>query len=284
MKKIILLLLLLLVVGSASAVNIDDVSSVSIEPGKTGVVSFNVENDHNFDVFDVSLILDLSGMIPIAPYQGSAEVFIGELNNGDDERVSFSVISSADAELGLYKIPVLISYVDEDGLAFVKTDFISVIIDSVPEIEVLLDEPNYFLGATSDVSISVINRGLANVKFLSVELLKSDFYDVISVNEIYIGDLDSDDFDNAEFKIKLNYPLPSKVTVPVKLSYYDANNNLYREVFDLRADVYSMEEAKQLGLVDSPNYSWIFIIVGLVILLIVYKIIKKKRKKRNESL
>jgi hypothetical protein len=281
MKKAILFLLMLFVLGSAYAVNLDDVNSVEIEPGRTGLINFDVENEHDFDVVDVSVILDLSGDVPIAPYQDSAEVFFGELNDGEDESATFRVIASADANLGLYKIPVLISYSDEDGNQFAKVNYISVLITSKPDISVFLDEPNYILGANSEISVQVVNRGLSDAQFLSIELLNSDFYDVISMDEVYIGDLDSDDFDSADFSLSLNYPLPTRVTIPVEISYYDSNNNFYTEDFVLRADVYTMEQAQKLGLVATPDYTWVVVIVGLVVLFIAYRIIRSIRKRRK---
>lgn len=279
MKKIILFLLMFFVISCVYAVNIDDVNSVEIEPGRTGMISFNVENDHNFDVEDVSIILDFKGDIPIAPYYSSAEVFIGELDDGDDERVSFNVIVAADAELGLYKIPVEISYFDEDRNVYDKVDYISVLVASEPNIGVFLDDPNYVIGNSADISVQIVNKGLSGIKFLSVELLKSDFYDIITLDDVYIGDLDSDDFDNADFSLRLNYPLPNRLSLPVKVTYYDSNNNLYSESFNLKANVYSTDQAKQLDLINSPDYAWVFIVVIVIVLFIVYRVIKKKRRK-----
>lgn len=265
-----------------TAVNIEDANTVEIEPGKTGIITFNVKNDHNFDVKDISIILDLSGGVPIAPYQSSAEVFIGELDEGDDESISFQIICSADAEIGLYGIPVLISYEDEDGDSYDKIDFISVLIISKPKLDVLLDDPNYVVGTQSDLSIKIINSGFSDVKFLKIRILNSGFYEVISSKEVYVGDLDSDDFDNVDFSLRFNYPLPTKITLPVMIEYYDANNNYYNERFDLDLPIYSEEQAKQLGLVESSNLSWVFFVAIVIILFVIYKIRKKRKKRKND--
>ena len=273
------MLLVLILVGSVSAVNINSVNSVEIEPGKTGLINIDVENNHEFDVEDVSLILDLSS-VPIAPYFSSAEAFIGQLDEGDEESINFNVVVSAGAELGLYKIPVMISYVDKDGVEFDKVDFISVLVVSDPKISVYLDEPNYIVGNRADISVQIVNRGLSDVKFLSIELKDSSFYDLLSLDEIYVGDLDSDDFDNAEYKLILNYPLPNKINLLFKIKYYDANNNFYSEDVTLVADVYSVEKAKQLGLISNVDYTWLpILIVILIVSFIVYRIIKKRRRK-----
>ena len=283
MKKSILFLLMLFIASSiVTAVNIEDVNTVEIEPGKTGIISFNVKNDHNFDVEDISIILDLSGEIPFAPYHSSAEAFIGELDEGDDESVSFQIICSADAEIGLYKIPVLISYKDEDGDSYNKIDFISVLIVSKPKLSVLLDDPNYVIGAKSDLSIRIINSGFSDVKFLKVRILNSGFYEVISSKEVYVGDLDSDDFDNVDFSLRFNYPLPTKISLPVMIEYYDANNNYYSERFDLNLPIYNEEQAKQLGLIESSNLSWVFFVVIFVVFFIIYRIRRKRKKRKND--
>lgn len=279
MKKLVLLILILFLMELAYAVNIDNVETIKLEPGKSGTINLDVENDHDFDVKELSISLDFSGEIPIAPYYSSAGAFIGDLDEGDDESLSFGVIASADAELGLYKIPVLISYKDETDQNYEQVDFIGILIESKPNIGVILDDPNYLVGDGGEVSVKVINRGLSKIKFLRVELLNSDFYDLLSSDEVYIGDLDSDDFDSAEFNLNLNYPLPSNIKLPVKITYYDSNNNLYEKRFDLSTKVYDIEEAKRLGLVDNKNYNFIFILIGAAIFIfVVYKIIRRKRK------
>jgi len=279
-----LFLIMLLVVSSiVSAVNIENVNSVEIEPGKTSVISISIKNDHGFDVEDVSIILDLSEELPIAPYYTSAEVFIGKLDEGDEESVSFDIIASANAAVGLYKIPVLISYSDEENESYTKTDFISVLIKSVPKLDLSLDDPNYVVGSKATLSVKLVNFGLSDIKFLKVKILNSQFYNVISPREIYVGDLDSDDFDNIDFDINFDYPLPTKVNLPINVEYYDSNNNYYNERIDLEIPIYSKEQAMDLGLMERPNFSWIVITIIVVALFIGYKIRKKRKKRKTKE-
>jgi hypothetical protein len=266
-----------LFVFEVSAVNIESVESLRLEPGEKGVMSIRVENNHNFDVSDVSLSFDFSE-VPLAPYDGSAEIFIGDLDRDDDVVKNIGIIVSSDAKLGVYKIPVLIRYVDEDNNEYEKSDMVSVIVFSEPRVDVFLESPEFIVGGVADVSVRVVNKGVGDVRFLSVRLKDSEFYDVYS-DEYYIGDLDSDDFDSAEFKIRLNYPLPREIKVRGEVNFYDAENKFNKKDFEFSVPIYSLEEAENLGLINSDGYGWIPIVIVLVVILaLVYRIRKRRRK------
>ncbi|MBT4334772.1 hypothetical protein HOD61_03065 [archaeon] len=280
MKLKLLLLISLLFVGSVGAMSIESVDSNEFAPGEQGLINIRFENEHSFDIIDVNVHLDFSGAeLPFAPVDMGSNVFIDEINDGDDELVQFNIVVLPNAELNIYSVPVHITYFGNNE-TYEREDMISIIVHTDPILSVIVSEPDFIVGNIADVNIKIINEGLADVKFLKVKLGNSDFFDVLSSSEIYVGELDSDDSDKVEFSIRLNNVISDSISIPVSLEYYDSSNNLYTMGDNLRINVYSEKEAKDLGLiVNEKSTWWIYLIVGFVIFAI-YKHRKKKKRKR----
>jgi hypothetical protein len=262
-----------------SAVTITDVSSSPAQaaPGEVVEVSINIENIHTFDIENINVRLDLSES-PFAPYQSSSEQFLDELNDGDDEDFDFDIIVLPDTEPGIYKFPVEITYT--------KMGLISLTVNSQPELRVSLEDSVALIkGKENTISLRIVNSGLANAKFLYVRVNDISGIDVLSENEQYVGDVDSDDFDSIEYNVFIDAGTQNTVSFPVTLKYRDSTNKQFTEVKNVNLRVYSLEEAQRLGIVAKPSYT-LFIGIGAVVLIyILYRIRKsyKKRKKMKEG-
>ena len=130
----------------------------------------------------------------------------------------------------------------------------------------------------NEVEIVITNKGLARAKFLEIKISGAGF-NVLSQDNIYIGDLDSDDFDSAKFEIFTKNS--GAIIIPVTLTYRDATNKIYSESEILQLKVYSKEEAIRLGLIQKNNtLIYVGVVLGLIIVWIIYRKIKKRRKRR----
>ncbi len=278
MKKIILMVLMLFLFANlTSAFSIVSVNSGSFAPGEQGIISLEIENERDHDMRDVSIVLDLSDdNLPIAPVDSSASVFVDELDVGDDERIEFSLIVLPEAALGVYKIPVLVTYTGYNDSLYEIEEMISLIVASEPKLSLRIDDPDFIIGDFADISIGIVNEGLSDVKFLKVKIEESDFFDVLSNQEVYVGELSSDDFDRVDFKLLLNDPLAS-ISIPITLEYYDSTNKFYSHGDSLRISVYSEKEAEALGLLEVQRSKWWIFALLFVILMIVRKVKKRKR-------
>lgn len=277
MKKFMLIAIFsLLLMTNVIALNVDKVETFpsTVEPGNRATIELKIENSLDETITDIIVKLDLSSSeIPISP-AGSSTQIIDEIKDNDKENVEFDVIVLPNAKPGIYKIPVLITYNN-----ITKEDVISFIIDTEAKLTLSVGEPDFIVGERSTIDIKIINNGLADVQFLNIKLGNSAFYDVISSREIYIGDLDSDDYDTAEFDIKINYPLPGDLPIRVYVEYTDKLNNQHSITETVEIDVYTEKEAKNLGLIQTNNNRPIIAgVVALLIILIVYRKIKKRRK------
>lgn len=279
-KFMVGMLILIFLISMVSALKINSVSTEPLEvaPGEIFRISIEVENIFEYDIENLKVGLNFQN-VPFAPYQSSAEEFIDKLKDGDEEDFDFRVIALPDASSGIYKVPVNLEY--EYNGTKVKNELISVTINSDPELRISSEDSILIKGKESSFSIRVTNSGLADVKFVYVSIGQMSGVDVFSEKEKYLGDIDSDDFDSVDYRVYISEDSPDKLSVPVHLEYKDATNKKFSENRILNVNIYSLEEAQRLGLVEKSNSSVYIIIAILVIAYIIYRIIRKRRKKKK---
>jgi predicted PurR-regulated permease PerM len=122
-----------------------------------------------------------------------------------------------------------------------------------------------------------VNKGLTGIKFVNINLKDSEDYDILSPKEVYIGSVDSDDYETAEFKVYVKGFEDSTLKLPLAMEYMDANNNPYQKDLELEFTVYS---AKKLGASSGSSLGTIiFILIILVIAYFIYRRWEKKKRK-----
>ena len=172
-----------------------------------------------------------------------------------------------DAEAGLYKVPITLEYYDELGRATTKTDLIGLKIGSIPDLSITLDSQEvYKKGDNGKIVIKFVNKGLSNVKLLNAKLGESKYYTILSNDEFYVGNIDSDDYETADFEISIKGSNWGKIILPLTVNYLDSNNKEYNIQKDIEFQIYSSGTAKRLGLIKSSNIGNIFIILVLALI------------------
>src|SRR3989344_764212 len=277
MKKLIIIMLALLIiplVNAQIAIQSFDTSLSKVSPGDSTQLRITLENVGKDDISNILVNLNLDD-VPFAPLGSSTEKVIDEIENDDSTTVYFNLIALPNAESQIYKIPVEISYDDVK-----KTSLISLEVSASAKLDLLLDESEVVkVNDQGIVTLKLINNGLTQIKFLKVSLQSSEAYEILSPNELYIGEVDVDDFETAEFNI---IPKVKNPQLALNLEYSDMNNNMFKETKFIFLKVYTLEEAKQLGLVKQNNlFSIIVIIVVLLFIYIIYRRIKKIKKNVN---
>ena len=122
------------------------------------------------------------------------------------------------------------------------------------------------------------NTGVSSVKFASLELKKSQDYEILSNPIIYLGNIDSDDYETADFNIYSNKEDPK---LSFELNYKDEFNKEYTKSGDLIVNTYSHEDAKKYGFVQRKNNSWIFLVIFVLIVGGLFWFKKHKKKKHH---
>jgi len=263
-------------------------------PGKKTVLSIDLENMADSLLKDIKIKLNLITLLqtatsvsyselPFSSFGTTNQQVIKSIGAGKTKTVEFTLIPDPDADADVYKIPVTIEYSDELGTNYSKSEVIGVVVGDEPVLEPVIDSTNiYTKGQVGEVDISFVNKGTTDVKLLDVELKESDYVKVISAQKAYLGNIDSDDYEVAEFKIYVNDLDDSRVPLIINYNYLDPNNNKYDEQKTLYIDIYSNKEAKKYGL-DGSNNSMGGIFAIIIIVVIGYFGYRwwKKRKKHQ---
>ncbi|MCK4647366.1 hypothetical protein KAT24_00355 [Candidatus Pacearchaeota archaeon] len=262
-----------------SALTISSVSSnpTEVAPGEEVRLIIEIENNLGEDVENVVVSLDLEDS-PFAPYRCSSQVIIEEIDDDDEEDAKFDLITNSGAKSGVYKIPVKISYGDDDE----SEGLISLIINAKPELYISIEDGMLIKGRNNELIIKIVNSGLGDAGFLSLKLGSILGIKILGSDNTYIGNIDSDDFDTAEFDISINENVQSSISLPVEITYRNSRNEEITENKNLVLKIYSEEEAIELGLIKKNN-SLIYVGVGMILILsyVVYRNVKKRKRKKK---
>lgn len=258
----------------------------TISPSKTGKVSLKLKNlaDSYLKNIDVSMGLSSSD-IPLISVGSTTKKRIQKIEPGKTSTVSYNIKVDSDADPQAYKIPINLEYENEAGTSFTTEQYTGIIVGGKPELETnLIDSEILRPGETGEVSLSIFNRGLTLAKFLSLEVEQGDSYEIISSPEVYIGNMDSDDYESATFKIYVKEGV-KEVDIPLKLKYKDSEGNSEVETQTASFKTYNEEEIDQMQLVKHNN-TWMYAIVAVIILVAIYvgyRYWKSKKKKILEE-
>jgi hypothetical protein len=269
------ILSLFFIINFSSALNVDSVIVDTVSPGEEGVIRINVQNDGNNDVDLVSFSLEFNqaGIIPI----GSSEGFVNRIKEDDDEIFAFRFRVSNDIHAGTYSIPYTLKY-EDGGDQKTQTGRIGIVVSADPDIEVFADSQNSIIGQQGTLNLRVVNKGLADARFVNL-FIESEDVTFLSENSEYIGTIDSDDFETNNFDVIYNTKFPS---ISVRITYKDFDNN-DREILDtLSLRAYTQDEAVEKGILKKNNApTYVGIIVLLFIIWFIYRAIRKRRKRKE---
>ncbi|MBS3135316.1 hypothetical protein J4406_03050 [Candidatus Woesearchaeota archaeon] len=273
MKKLMLFILVLLMIPLVSAqvaVQSFSASPEKVSPGNKVELLIILENVGDDDIRNVLVNLDLS-QVPFAPLRSSSEKIIDKIKDGDEEAVRFDLVVLPDALPQIYKIPIKISYNET-----VKSSLISLEVSAQAKLDVILEESEIIkVNDKGAVTLKFINNGLTQIKFLKVTLQNSPFYEILSPKSLYVGEVDIDDFETEEFLI-ISKVKDSRLVVDIE--YTDSNNNEFKETRYVDLSIYTLEEAKQLGLIKTSSFGiWVILFVLVVINIILYRTFRRKK-------
>jgi len=250
--------------GASVSTFANQVEVNGIAPGSSSEVRVRIENLGLYTMRDVSIKLDLSAEnIPFSPIGGTSERKISSIPIGSSSEASISVIALPDSKGGVYKIPLMISYYDAFGTLIEKSDLVGLIISAPADVGIIVDDTTIYSTGPGTVSLKFVNKGLTGVKFLSVRLENSRGYKVLGASEEYIGDLDSDDYEIADFLI---HARKKSFDLHVVAEYKDTRNVAHVEEFSVPFQVSSK---KALGLNDGSSFLQILIFVLIIIYLVI---------------
>ena len=283
-KAGVLFFMIILITSFSSALLVDSVltNPSEISPGEVSTIRIILENNQGEDVEEVSILLDLKE-VPFAPHQSSSEFSIGKIRKERTDYATFKIKAFSDAEAGIYRIPLKVSYKEKDQVIN-RESLISIIVNSPPILSSSVEEGFLIKGQENQILVRITNKGLSGVKFLEVEIIQGSDYSLLSPKNSYLGNLDSDDFDSAEFKIYLKENVPTNLRIPVVLSYKDTLNKEFQETTYLSLKAYDKKQAEQMGLIEKSNtLTYVAIAIILILVYLIFRRIRNASKKKREK-
>jgi hypothetical protein len=156
-----------------------------------------------------------------------------------------------------------------------------IVIGAKPDLSITLDDSEIYESSKSgEIVVKVVNKGVTDIKLMNMKLMPSNKYRILSNDEVYIGNIDSDDYETADFKLFIEKSKEKQIKVPVVLEYKDANNNDFKETIELTLDLYSALEAKKFGLKKGNGFVGNLVIAIIVVAgLFIYRKWRKHKKK-----
>ncbi len=219
--------------GTTSALSITSAVTVPEEvmPGEEARLAVKVKNVGDTKVRNVDVALDLTDL-SIVPTTSSDSKTISRLLGGQETTFSFDLITYPDATARAYRIPITLSYDDEQGNAKSQEETVGIIVGTKPELLVYFDSVDMSPeNREGEVVIQFVNKGLAEIKLLEMEVLENDNVYVTTESEIiYVGNIDADDYESAEVGLHVN---GQETKVPIRIKYRDALNREYEETHEL---------------------------------------------------
>ena len=255
-----------------------------VAPGSKAQLMMILNNQANSILKDIKVVLDLGSSgneaTPFAPVGSTNEKVISIINAKESVPLEFDVVVDSNAKSQVYKVPLRLQYSDILNKNYSKTLTVAMIVGGEPDISVYIDSTTlYTAGKTGEVTVKLVNKGLTDIKFLNVNLEKAQGYKVLSPLSVYIGNIDSDDYETVDFKVNADKTSKDKIVLPLSIEYKDANNQDYKKKVNLELAIYTESEAKRLGLVKGGSASsYIIVIIVAVVLFFAYRFWKRRKK------
>lgn len=276
-KKLAFLFLGILLIGFVSAVAVRDISLNNLKPGESGKVIIEIENVFTETIEDVSLMIDVKETIFTTV--GSSEFTVDEIEEDENKRFTFEIKSPNGAELGDYQIPYKLTYFI-DGEKRTKEGSFGVRLSSESEIDFDLKTENPVLGMNGKIVLRIINKGFGDINFVSVRVFP-DGYSLLSEKQVYVGNVESDDFENVNLDVVFTGSNPKLKAI---VEYRDFENNKVLKNVDLPVEIYTKKQAEELGIIENnKNFTYIGAVILLIVIWITYRRIKKRRRLKNNK-
>ena len=190
---------------------------------------------------------------------GAVSTYLDYLEQGAQAEVNLTLAVNQDVELKNYSIPVTMEYYDVNSTAKTETGYLGIRVTAEAEVDAVIGDisPKAYPGGTSEIAIDLFNIGIADARYVVVELSGTGM--AFEEPRQFIGTLEADDFDSFKANVKFA-PETALGETPliVKVIYKDAELNEKVVVKAIAINVVNAAEAQ--GLSADPLLG----IVGLI--------------------
>ena len=187
------------------------------------------------------------------------------------------------ALIGIYKLPIELRYKDSLNKNYSKNALTSLSIRTVPEVFIVHEQIEIIRNGTKNsVTVSIVNRGLSKIKFMTATLgdSENEEYLILSPESVYVGDINSDDSETAQFDLFINTTQQS-ISILLSVEFKDESGNNYTVSERISVRVFTDEEAVRYGFENAvttdPLILGVVAIIGIYVLYRVYRFATKRK-------
>ena len=230
-----------------------------VRPGANATLAVSLKNNGRITLKDIDVNLDLSSANSFMTYGTGTIQRVSYITPGETKDVSYQLISDPKAETKIHVFPVAVNFRDERNNRYNGTSRIAAIVNAAPKLMVSIHDTKLVSGnSTGDVTFKVVNNGAVDLKYLTLRLEPSNDYDTLSPSlTSYLGNLEADDFETAEFKVQSRnwYPV-----FKVGIEFSDPYNNRFDQSFDVPLRIIDAQSLEPQG--STRN-----IVIGVLVVL-----------------
>jgi hypothetical protein len=259
------------VVELVSATTIPEVAV----PGEDIELKLIVKSLTSSQIRDVKLSLDIEDTATttyyFAPIGSANEQVIETIGANQEKEVTFTLATSPDTPIDVEKIPLTMTYYDDDGTEYTKSYIVGIKMYEEPSYSFALEDKTIYKELQKGkVTFSIADIGKTNLNYLEIELMEQPlYYTILSNNKVYIGNLESDDFDTAEFEIYSEDSLAGELPLKVKIRYKDDYGKYFEQTEEINVELYNKQQLTKYGL-ETPAGAGMIINVMLLIIVTVF--------------
>ncbi len=247
-----------------------------IGPGTSEEMTLTLENMADAQLKNVQASLDIPGDTPVVA-TGASTKSLEKIDASGTAEITYQLSADETAQNGVYTLPLTLEYENEAGTEFERETDIGIVVGGVPQLETGINSENQLSPGTTDtVTFRIVNQGEGRARFTEMTVKDTENIRVLSPPTTYIGDMDPDDFQTAEYQVHVSGE-PGQLSIPVELEYR-TENGTRTETQEVQATVYSSGELRSLGLTQGGS----LLPVIVVLLAVVGGAYYWRRRKRNE--
>jgi hypothetical protein len=160
---------------------------------------------------------------------GATSKYIASLDQNEKAVVNLTLAVNQDATLKNYSVPVTLEYFDQNGTSKSQTAYLGVKVTADAQVDAVVNgvTPKAYPGGTSEIVVDLFNIGLADAKYVVVEL--SGGHATVEEPRQFIGTLEADDFDS--FKTNVSFDAATPLGgLPIALNIYYKDDELQERV------------------------------------------------------
>jgi len=188
-----------------------------------------------------------------------AVAYLDEILAGSEADIDLNLVIDGEAEAMTYPVKITMLYENEGGTqqpAVIRT--IGLVVRSKIELKAFPEGGTIVQGVPSSLTVSIANTGPSTANYLEVVPVQDSF--IVTPRRMYIGDLESDDFDTIDLEITAQEAGEHKLSL--EFIYKDANNAENRELGEVSFKALTPREAAALQPRSKTPYVLLLIILG----------------------